>query len=464
MKYADEFIALSEEKAFDLNRRSVVDTQTKIYKQRLENGLSKFKNLESSKRKAHILKWWTIENLDKLLPQFETNFQKRGGKVIWANDAHEAQQEILHIIQNSGSQLVAKTKSSACEEIGLTKLLADKQIESFDSDLGGFILHELGKNRNHPVTDTTEIPASDIYQVLQKKLACNTDESPTQLTQKARDFIREKQIKADVCISGANFLVAETGSISICENEGNIRVASSFAKIHIVVAGIDKLVAGLSDLDLLWPLLATHSTGQNLAVYNTLFSGPRRAGETDGPEEMYVILLDNGRSQLLAQREQRQALNCIQCGACHNLSPVHQNIGNEPYHSVYTGPIGAIVTPHTRGMKDFNHLSEASSLCGKYTEFCPVNINLHQMMLLNRRDAASQNLNSSSENLNWKLWKKSMMSRKWLDFWGAKMKNVLLKRVFKKSWTKYKELPKVAPKSFAQYWEEKRKNIDIDTK
>jgi L-lactate dehydrogenase complex protein LldF len=213
----------------------------------------------------------------------------------------------------------------------------------------------------------------------------------------------------------------------------------------------------MADLDLYWPLLASHGTGQNLTVYNTILSGPRKATETDGPEEMYVILLDNGRTNLLAQKEQRQALYCIRCGACLNACPVYKNIGGHAYNTTYSGPIGSIITPHLKGMKDFKHLSYASSLCGKCSEVCPVKIDIHKMLLLNRRDAVMEHDNTKGEDMGWKLWKTGMQKRSRMDMFGGKVKNFLLKVLFKKVWGKYREMPEVAPKSFSKLYEERKK-------
>jgi L-lactate dehydrogenase complex protein LldF len=237
-------------------------------------------------------------------------------------------------------------------------------------------------------------------------------------------------------------------------------LCTTFPKIHIAVVGIEKVIPSIADLDLLWPLLSSHGTGQNLTVYNTILSGPRQATETDGPEEMYVILLDNGRTNLLAQKEQRQALYCIRCGACLNACPVYKNIGGHTYNTTYSGPIGSIITPHLQGMKEFKHLSYASSLCGKCSEVCPVKIDIHKMLLLNRRDAVTNHENSKTEDIGWFFWKKSMQKRSLMDMFGGKAKNFLIQKLFKKSWGKYREMPNIATKSFAKQWEESQKNQD----
>lgn len=462
MKVAEEFLVKADEKAFDQSHRDTINYNIGKYNVAVARGLSKFENLEASKRKAHVVKWRVMENLDKLLPEFESNFQKRGGKVIWANDAEEAQKEILQIIQRAGGKSVIKSKSMTTEEIHLNEFLEKNNIESLESDLGEYIVQLLGQAPYHIVTPAMHLSKEDIAKLFNEKFGTPIDATPEQLTQKARELLRDKYLTADIGITGGNFLIADSGSIALTENEGNARLTTTFPKIHIAIVGIEKLVPSITDLDLFWPLLSSHGTGQNLTVYNTILSGPRQVGETDGPEEMYVILLDNGRTNLLAQKDQRQALYCIRCGACLNACPVYKNIGGHTYNTTYSGPIGSIITPHFKGMEDFKHLSYASSLCGKCSEVCPVKIDIHKMLLLNRRDSAAGNINTAAENMGWNLWKRGMKKRSLMDFFGGKMKNFFLKTFFKKGWGKYREMPEVAPKSFAKRWDEHQKKKEID--
>ncbi|WP_374166396.1 LutB/LldF family L-lactate oxidation iron-sulfur protein [Arcticibacter sp. MXS-1] len=455
-KFAEEFSKESEVKAFDTDHRRVINFNMGRYHTAVERGLSKLANLEASKKKAHVIKWKVMENLDKLLPEFEANFQKRGGKVIWANDAEEAQDEILKILRKAHARTVIKSKSMTTEEIHLNEFLHEHQIESVESDLGEYIVQLLGQKPYHIVTPAMHLSKEDIAKLFHEKFDTPADATPEQLTLKARELLREKYTTADVGITGANFLIADTGSISVTENEGNARLSTTFPKIHIAIAGIEKLIPSIADLDLFLPLLATHGTGQNLTVYNTILSGPRQEGETDGPEEMYVILLDNGRTNLLGHVEQRQGLYCIRCGACLNACPVYKNVGGHTYNTTYSGPIGSVITPHFKGMEDFKHLSYASSLCGKCTEVCPVKIDIHKMLLLNRKEAVADGLPSKAEKLGWKGWQRAMLKRSWMDMFGGKFKNFILKTFFKKSWGKYREMPQVADKSFSKQWKERR--------
>jgi L-lactate dehydrogenase complex protein LldF len=403
-----------------------------------------------------VIKWKVMENLDKYLPEFEANFQKRGGKVIWANDAGEANREILNILKKANVKTVVKSKSMVTEEIQLNEFLEHNHIESLETDLGEYIVQLLGQKPYHIVTPAMHLSKEDIAKLFNERFGTPIDATPEQLTQKARELLREKYVQADAGITGANFLIADTGSIAISENEGNARLSTTFPKIHIAVVGIEKLIPSMADLDLFWPMLATHGTGQNLTVYNTILSGPRKGNESDGPQEMYVVLLDNGRTNLLAQKEQRQALYCIRCGACLNACPVYKNIGGHTYETTYSGPIGSIITPHMAGMDEYKHLSYASSLCGKCTEVCPVKIDIHKMLLLNRRDAVKEGLVTNKEKWGWALWKKGMLTRKMMDFFSGKTKNLMMRKFFKKSWGHYREMPAVAEKSFSQIWKEKQ--------
>lgn len=457
---ADEFLVATEDKVFDRDHRRILNYNIGKYDVAVERGLSRIANLENAKRKAHMIKWKVMENLDKFLPEFELNFQRRGGKVIWANDYKEAQAEILQIMQRAGAKTVVKSKSMVTEEIHLNEFLENHQMESLETDLGEYIVQLLGQPPYHIVTPAMHLSKEDIAKLFHERFDTPIDATPEQLTQKARELLREKYLAADVGITGANFLIADTGSIAISENEGNARLCTTFPKIHIAIVGIEKIIPSMAELDLFWPLLSTHGTGQNLTVYNSILSGPRQPGETDGPEEMYVILLDNGRTNLLAQKEQRQGLYCIRCGACLNACPIYKNVGGHSYNTPYSGPIGSVITPHMRGMEDFKHLSYASSLCGNCSEVCPVKIEIHKMLLLNRRDAVKEGLVSRKERWGWKLWKKGMLSRKLMDFFSGKTKNRILNRYFKKSWGHFRAMPNVAEQSFSKLWAEKNKGAE----
>ncbi len=455
---AEKFLKDSTTKSFDLRHREIINNNIDKYEVAFEKGKSKFMDLNNSRTKANLIKWRVMENLDKYLLDFEANFTHNGGKVIWANDAEEARQEIWKIMEKHNAKSVIKSKSMATEEIELNHFLQERGVETIESDLGEYIIQLLNQKPYHFVTPAMHLSLEDIAKLFHEKFDTPLDATAEQLTMKARELLRSHYTRADIGITGANFLISDTGSIAITENEGNARLTTTFPKIHIAVVGIEKVIPSISDLDLFWPLLASHGTGQNLTVYNSILSGPRMDTDTDGPDEMYVILLDNGRTDLLEKKEQRQGLYCIRCGSCLNVCPVYQNIGGHSYETTYQGPIGSLISPHLNGMKEFKHLSYASSLCGKCTEVCPVGIDIHNMLLHNRRDAVQENLTTANEKRMWKGFAYMIQKRRLLDFFGGKFKNFFMRNFFKKAWGDKRALPDFPKKSFAQQWKDKEKH------
>ncbi|MFM9028931.1 MAG: lactate utilization protein B [Bacteroidota bacterium] len=452
------FITDAESRVFDPEHRRKLAFNIHQYDKKVEEGKHQFEDFDTARQRANHLKWRAIEQLDKHLIEFEANFIKRGGKVLWANDAEEAIREIVRILKRVNAKSVVKSKSMTTEEVHLNAALENEGIESVETDLGEFIVQLRDEPPYHIVTPAMHLSKEDVAQTFNEKYDLPIESTPKEITAFVRARLREKYQRADAGITGANFIIADTGSIAVTENEGNEMMSIAFPRIHIVIAGIEKVIPSMSDLDLFWPLLATHGTGQNITVYNSILSGPRMSDEIDGPEEMYVILLDNGRSNLLAQTDQRQALYCIRCGACLNGCPIYKGIGGHAYGSTYSGPIGSVITPHYRGMKEFKHLSYASSLCGKCTEVCPVRIELHKLLLYNRRDAVEQHANPKQERWVFSFWKKAMLSRRLMNQGGARAKNFLLQNFFKKSWGDRRELPRVAARSFNEQWRRRKKN------
>ena len=452
---SDQFLLDSEALVFDSEHRRKLAFNISQYDKKVIDGKNQFSDLEIAKQRGAMLKWKVIENLDKYLVEFETNFTKRGGKVIWARNAEEAIQELLRILKRANAKTVVKAKSMTTEEIHVNEALTAEGIESIETDLGEFIVQLRGEHPYHIVTPAMHLSKEDVAKTFNEKFNMPLTSTPKEITAFVRERLRDKYQKADVGISGANFLIADTGSVAVTENEGNALMSISFPRIQIAIAGIEKLIPSLTDLDLFWPLLATHGTGQNITVYNSISSGPRQEGEIDGPDEMYVILLDNGRTNLLASPDQRQALSCIRCGACLNACPIYKGVGGHSYGSTYSGPIGSVITPHYEGMDQFKHLSYASSLCGRCTEVCPVKIDLHKLLLYNRRDSIDQKLNPKTDNFIFFIWKKAMLNRKLMNKGSSGMKNFILKNFFKSQWGDRRELPVIAPKSFNQQWVER---------
>ena len=450
------FLAKSDIKAHDLEHKRKIAFNIQKYNDSVVKGKQQFSDLDLARRKAKNVKWKTIENLDTYLEQFEKNFTSRGGKVIWAETGEEALQAVLQICREKNTKQVVKAKSMVTEEIHLNSFLADNGIDSVETDLGEYIQQLDGEAPYHIVTPAMHKSKEDVAKVFHEKLGTEPNLTPPEITKIARKNLREKYITAEVGITGGNFLLADIGGVCVTENEGNGRLSTTFPPTQIAIVGIEKLLPSINDLQLFWPLLATYGTGQQLTVYNTIFTGPRKAGETDGPEEMYVILLDNGRTNLL-RKEVRESMYCIRCGSCLNACPVYKNIGGHAYGATYSGPIGSVITPHLNGMAEYKHLSYASSLCGNCTEVCPLKINIHEMLLANRSIATADGLNGFKENMTWRLWRDAMMSRRILNAAGPGMKSKVVNKLFKDSWGKHRGDIQFAEKSFNKMWKERNK-------
>ncbi|RYZ45076.1 MAG: lactate utilization protein, partial [Chitinophagaceae bacterium] len=321
------------------------------------NGKQQFTDLHLAREKAKNLKWQAIGSLDKQLESFEEKITSRGAKVLWAETADDALEEILKICKAKACTTLVKSKSMVTEEIHLNKFLEKNGIESVETDLGEYIQQLDGEPPYHIVTPAMHKSKEDVARLFSNKLGTDPGLNPSQLTLVAREKLREKYTAAQVGVTGANFIIADTGAIALTENEGNGRLSCAWPKTHIVIVGIEKVIPSLTDLSLFWPLLSTYGTGQRVTSYNSIISGPRQAGESDGPEEMYVILLDNGRTNILANPKSRESLYCIRCGACLNACPVYKNIGGHAYETTYSGPIGSVITPHLKKMNEWKHLS-----------------------------------------------------------------------------------------------------------
>ncbi|WP_299990290.1 LutB/LldF family L-lactate oxidation iron-sulfur protein [uncultured Pontibacter sp.] len=455
MSRLKQFLQDAETKSFDLGHRSTIKFNIGKYNAAVQRGLTQYSDHELARERASFIKTNTINNLDKYLMEFESNFTARGGKVIWARNAEEALKEIGQIMKRKRARSVVKSKSMTTEEIHLNNFLEKNGVETVETDLGEYIVQLAEQRPYHIVTPAMHMSKKDIADLFVKKLKIAPTDSAEELVATARRLLRAKYTEAEIGITGGNFLLADIGGVAVTENEGNGRLSTAFPKTHIAIVGIEKILPSVMDLDLFWPLLSTSGTGQQVTIYNTIFTGPRQPNEKDGPEEMYVVLLDNGRTELLALPEKREALNCIRCGACLNVCPVYKNIGGHTYESTYSGPIGSVITPHYNGMAENKHLSFASSLCGACTSVCPVKINIHNLLLLNRRQSVEQGFTEKSERTTFKLWLKAMKSRKLLNMAPAGVKNFVLKQVLKDTWSKRREPLQVAPKSFNQLWKER---------
>jgi L-lactate dehydrogenase complex protein LldF len=335
---------------------------------------------------ANAIKKHAIENLDYYLVEFERNVQAHGGKVVYCRDGTEVADFVLNLARQRGEHLIVKSKSMTTEEVDLNERLEHHGLESVETDLGEYILQLAHERPYHIVAPALHKTRYDVAEIFSKRLHVPNETVIEKQTAIARSVLREKFLAAGIGISGANFLVADSGAVVIIENEGNARLTTSAPKIHIAVAGIEKVIPRAQDLATFLKLLARSATGQALSVYTSFLSGPRRPGEVDGPDEFYVLLLDNGRTKLLADRNKRQSLYCIRCGACLNTCPVYRKIGGHSFPWVYSGPIGAIITPQFMGVSHEPGLPFASSLCGACGEVCPVKIDIPKILLELRSD------------------------------------------------------------------------------
>ncbi|MEO6135902.1 MAG: LutB/LldF family L-lactate oxidation iron-sulfur protein [Ginsengibacter sp.] len=448
------FKAKSTIKSADLEHRNTINYNIGRYNAVVPIGKQQFLDNNLVKEKAKNIKWRAVENLHEHLEQFEMLFSARGGKVIWAQNSQEALDEILKICKEKNCKTIVKSKSMVTEEIHLNHFLEENGIESVETDLGEYIQQLDGEPPYHIVTPAMHKSKEDVARLFANKLGTSPNLTPTEMTLVAREKLRGKYVQAEIGITGANFLISDIGGIAITENEGNGRLSTAWPKTHIAIVGIEKMIPSVADLALLWPLLSTYGTGQKVTVYSSIISGPRQPGETDGPEEMYVILLDNNRTNILANPRQRESLYCIRCGACLNVCPIYKNIGGHSYGTTYSGPIGSVITPNMAGLEEYKHLSYASSLCGACTEVCPIKINIHELLLVNRNESVEQGMTSFSEKMAWKVWKLASLKRGMMNMGNGSLKTKVVNTLFK-DWNKHHEPLKFSKKTFNEMWKEK---------
>jgi L-lactate dehydrogenase complex protein LldF len=456
---AAQFRNSSAKLTADLVHRSKIRSALKSYEKVRTGTAGQYQDWQAARNGASAIKWEAINHLDVYLRQFEEKLTSRGTKVFWAGNGQDARDYIVALAKEKGARSIIKSKSMTSEEIHLNEALRQAGYEVVESDLGEYIVQLREEAPYHLVFPAMHLTRHEISDLFQEKLHSSPTDNPEELTMIARRELRVKYLQADIGISGANFGVAETGMISITENEGNARLTTALPKVHVALMGIEKIIPKLADLALFLPMLATTGTGQQITCYNSLIGGPRQPDEVDGPEEFHVILLDNHRTQLLADAEQRDSLHCIRCGACLNVCPIFRNVGGHTYATTYQGPIGSVITPHLRGLSDWKHLSYASSLCGACTETCPVKIDLHHHLLHNRRNAVSRSPDAA-ERFAFRAFafmtrfprlvnRLARMSRH-LTALIKGAGSILPSPV--KGWMVSRDLPPIAEKSFRDYW------------
>jgi L-lactate dehydrogenase complex protein LldF len=446
--------------AGDLRHRGLIQTALRKYETSRDLQKSAFQDWQGARQSAAERKWDAINHLDVYLESLTSKLEARGTKVHWATTAQQARDIILGIVREKNAHSIIKSKAMTAEEIHLNDALEKAGFSVVESDLGEYIVQLRNEAPYHIVFPAMHLTRGEISALFTEKLGSAPTDNPEDLTMIARNVLRDKYITADVGITGANFAVAETGMISITENEGNARLTAALPKTMITLMGIEKIIPKLSDLALFLPMLATAGAGQAITGYNSMYGGPRQPGEIDGPDEYHVVLIDNSRTHLLADPEQRDALHCIRCGACLNVCPIYRNVGGHAYGTTYSGPVGSVITPHLRGLQEWKHLSQASSLCGACTEACPVKIDLHHHLLQNRRNAMQEKpvwwekdafhifgfLATRPELLR-TLIPFGRFAQKWFHWivFGTALDPA-------KAWTETRDLPPLAPRTFTDEW------------
>ena len=463
MSFVSQFKAQAKVMAGDLRHRKIIRTALRNYEIVRDQRKASFQDWQGARQLAAETKWEAVNHLDKYLVEFTTKLEARGTKVHWASNAAQAREIVLQIVADKKAKSVIKSKAMTSEEIHPNDALEHAGLKVVESDLGELIVQLRKEAPYHIVFPSMHLTRDEINILFQHELGSADTNDPEELTMIARRALRKKYLTADIGITGANFCIAETGMISITENEGNARLTAALPKTMISLIGIEKVLPKMQDLALFLPMLATMGTGQQLTCYNTLYGGPRQPGETDGPEEWHVVLLDNHRTELLADAEQRDALHCIRCGACLNVCPIFKNVGGHTYGTTYSGPIGSVITPHLRGLQDWKHLSSASSLCGACTETCPVKIDLHHHLLQNRRNAVKQKPSFGEQTVfrlfafganRPKLWSFGMKIARLFQPLQTLVKGTVLDPA--KAWTKTRDLPPLAPESFKDWWQRRK--------
>lgn len=449
------FHAKSEKVAFDREHRRILNYNIGQYDKAVNRGLNFFSDVENAREQASKIKEFCLQEFEKLLVKFETSARGNGCEVEWASNADDVYKIIGRIIASEDVRSVVKMKSMISEELEINHFLEKNKVEAFETDLGEFIVQLAGEKPYHILTPAMHKSKESVAELFNQKFGLAPDSRPEEITGFVRSFLREKFMGAQMGITGANFLIAETGSVGLTENEGNGMMTFSWPKTLVVIAGIERIIPELADLDLFWPLLAVHGTGQQVSAYNSILSGPAKSTEGDGPDRMVVILFDGGRTRLFQDPEMHPALKCIRCGACSNACPVYKNIGGHTYQTTYTGPIGSVISMYMDGCNDMGFLNFASSLCGKCTDVCPVNIPLHELLLSNRRKIVESSDSLGVERFFFRNYKKYMLKRKRLERVNPKWKNKVMSTMGAKVWGPRRETLVFAKESFSQMWKKK---------
>lgn len=367
-------------RALDDPKMEAVGAAARLFTDKRRQAAAEYPAMEAMRDRARDIRMSTLANLDVHLAEFAEAVEAAGGHVFWASDAAEANAYIARLADDRDVRTVVKSKSMVTEEIELNAALETGERRVVETDLGEFIIQLRGDRPMHIVAPVVHLTRYDVGELFAAQLEIGYTDVPEELNQAARRHLRPIFLRADMGISGVNFGVAESGTICLVTNEGNGRLTTTAPRLHVAVMGMERVVPTFGDLAVMLEVLARSATGQRLSSYTNLVTGPRRPGDPDGPDEVHVVILDNGRTRVLAG-ENAEILGCIRCGACLNICPVYRTVGGHAYGGVYSGPIGAVLTPAKDGMDDWHDLPDASSLCGACVEACPVRLDIPTMLL-----------------------------------------------------------------------------------
>jgi len=450
-----------EQHVFDYTHRRKAQQSYESFSHSRKHAITLFADFELARQRLAYLRYEAVEHLETHLLTFEENFTRQGGKIIWAENAQEACEAIVHIIKTHDAKKILKAKSATIAEIELDAFFAQQDILATETDLGNFITQTIGGQASYSQTYIAHALQAKIPRVFEepKKTSLQLtifelerEFTATDIATAVGKYLRPQYTTAEIGITGANFLVADIGGVAMTENEGNTQLLATFPKVHIAIAGIDKVIPHFTDLPLHWQMFSVNATGQRLAAYNTVYTGAKQPQERDGAEEMYVVLLDNGRTKMLADSRLRHALRCIKCDACAHVCPIYRLVGKEAYQSPYTGAIGAVINPHLYNTPAHFEMSHASTLCGACEEVCPVQIDLSNLLLHNRQMRVQANQAPITEKRIIRFWHKYMLNKKRWTRWNSKWKNNAQQHFFKRTWGRRQDMPAFTPKSFHETW------------
>src|ERR1041385_3953681 len=435
----------------DVQLRSALKNATSLFGEKRKQAVAAVPNWEELRNQARAIKDEVLSDLDLYLNEFVRNAESRGATVHWARDGAEANQIICGLALARKARTIVKSKSMTTEETHLNDALEAAGMQVVETDLGEYIIQLADEPPSHIIAPAIHKTRHQVGELFTAELGMPPTDDIDKMTSTARATLRDRFAAADAGISGVNFAIAETGTIVIVENEGNIRLTTSLPRIHIAMMGIEKVIPRFKDLDVFLKLLPRSGTGQRLTAYQSLITGTKKRPEDEGPEELHIILMDNGRSRMLAHPVTRQSLACIRCGACLNACPVYQQVGGHAYGSVYPGPIGAVITPQLMGSAKAAQLPYASSLCGACREVCPVKIDIPRL-LLHLRGEITPRKGSLGERLAFKIWARVMMSPRLYRM--SSIAGRLMQRIvpLSRAWTSGRDLRPIEPRSFHDLW------------